>query len=357
MQSNTYLYIIIAAVLIGIGTLFMGKDQLATYQEKLLSNVQLEKNVQKIEKTIEEESKQVQVLNLQRRKLQNEVDNLARVINNTLDNMKGVESLRETYAQSIENNEKKLEVIQTGIAQIQDEMQESIAVIDRSLNELTQNNEKDIDVLRNKEEKLDEDNLKETKLQSQVLSQLKTDKEKIVQELQRTNDLSPVKITSPWTVAKILDYSLKTHEIIIDTGKDSNISKGMRFMVYSEPLGASRIYKGMMFIKDVFDFTAIGKMVYNKSEGNDPIKGDVIGGVTYKESGLTFFLSGDFRGRYNKDRLSYLLKKIGNRVADELSTDVDIFVVGALAEAEIPEATAFGVPIIDEALLSSYLGE
>jgi NAD-dependent DNA ligase len=357
MHTNTYLYIIIASILIGGGAGFIAKDQYEQNMELKAKNEVVEQEIKKFEETIKNDKKELKDLSYERILLELEVDYEAKEINKILKNITQLNNLKVLYDASIDNAKKDKTYTQSVLAEIQDEMQQNIAVIERSLKQVNESFSKNMNTLEAKSEKLDVSNKKEAIIQAGIINKRKKEFKILEAGLKRENDLPSIKITEPWTVSTILNFSPESNQVIIGLGSESGLKKAMRLMVYTETLGSDRENKGIMVISEVGDFTATGEMIFRKRKGDDPLKGDSVGTFSYKAGGLNFYLAGKFEGKHSRDKVKRFLRKTGNIVSDELNTDVDILIEGKLADNEVVEATSYGIPVIVESDFTEYVGE
>jgi NAD-dependent DNA ligase len=358
MHTNTYLYIIIASLLVGGAAGFLAKEQYELNVKAIANNEVIEQEIQKLKETIAKDTKDLTNLRHDRKNIQLEVDAEAKQINEILKNIAQLKDLKLLYDASIEKAKNDQGHSQSILAEIQDEMQENIALIERSLNQVNENFATNMDELGARSDLLDKNNQKEAIRHNREINKLKKEKIQKENELKRANDLTPIKVIEPWTVSSILDYSPESNKVIIGLGYDSGIRKEMRLMIYTETLGSKRKYKGVMIIREVGDFTATGEMIFTKRKEEVPYKGDSVGTLTYKQGGLSFFLAGKFEGKYkNKAKVADYLRRIGNTVYDELNPNVDFLIEGNLADSDVLLATTFGIPVIEEELFSTYLGE
>jgi hypothetical protein len=357
MHTNTYLYIIIASILVGGGAGFIAKDQHEQNIDLLAKNEVIRQEIKKAEETIATDMKELKTLEHERKQLELEVDVEAKEINKILKNVARLNALEKKFESSIEMAKTDSKITKEVLAEIKDEMQENIAVIERSLDQVNESFSNNMTSLETKDEKLVKSNRAEAQVQAKVINKRKKDKSALEARLKRVNDLPPVKIIQPWTVSSVLDFSLESNKVIIGLGKDSGIRKEMRLMVYTEPLGSEREYKGMMVVREVGDFTATGEMVFTKRKTEHPMKGDSVGSMAYKKGGLNFYIAGKFEGKYTREQVKEFLRKTGNIVVDDLKTGVDILVEGKLADNEVVEATSYGIPIIAESDFTVYVGD
>lgn len=159
---------------------------------------------------------------------------------------------------------------------------------------------------------------------------------------------------------KVLDYMPDTNSVLINLGRALGIKKNLKFKVFYEKITGERIDKGFILIREVNALTSTGTLIIVNEDVPKPVKGDLIGSLVYKEGGQTVYLGGDYSReytKYNKRQMAALVTYAGNRVVEELTPDVDIFISDQFAQRQKLEAAKLGIRVIPEEILSQYLGD
>lgn len=357
MQSNTYLYIIIASVLVGGFTIFLSIEQFEQVNKLEARVEKLSKKLEKTHENIKNDELKLKEITNRRRELQTESRRLTREIIETKRKKLRLTQLEEIHKQNIAKQEAKSKIYQEAGIEIRDQLQEDIALLEHSIQELDESFAKDQKRLEQKEKALIDDQAKSSKLTSIKVSNLSTNIERNKQKIRRVNNLEPNYVDAPWKVGRVLSFHKETQKIMINLGEATGIKTDLIFRVFSEHPGEGRIYKGFMKVQEVQELISIGVMNFSKRSDVDPVQGDWIGSLLYHPEGLQFYLAGDFSEKYSRERYQTFLSYARNQVLDNLSPKVDFFVMGKLAEGEVPEATAYGISIIKESVLSQYMGE
>jgi hypothetical protein len=313
--------------------------------------------VEKQEIALEEKQAELRKKKLIRREQQSKIREMASQIQGQKYLETSLKSLEEAYVISIQRQESKYDVTQQGLSALQDQLSDDLSLIERTLENMGKKFTMEQERLKEREEalQLEDDGHNRTVMKKK--SELTTEIESINNRIQRVNQLTPNKLQQPWEVGEVLDYNSSTGRIVINAGQSKGIKPNFRFMVFSSAAGKARVYKGMMVIKDVNDLIATGimedKLKYQKS----PVKGDKFGSLIFKNEKLNFYLAGDFRSKFSKNKMESYLSYVGNNIVPELTSQVDFFVQASLADSEVPTATSLGVTIIPEELITPYVGD
>jgi len=357
MKNNIYLYLILISLLVGGFSGFIGYDHFEKAERyKRLS----ETMAQSIEGRKEElRKKEIELVDLEfeRYEKQATIRGFAQAILEQQDVQKRFSTLRDQLEASVTRQKMIFSVNQKGMSDIQDQLAEDTTSIERQSENMRTMFDLEKQRLVARQNILQQIAQDEQKLHAVALSGLETAIKQTESELERIKDLHPTEIKEPWIVGKVLDFYAPLNKVVINLGSTAGIRQNFQFMIFSDRPGKEREYKGMVVIKDVEGLVSTGTMLMAERESRDPVAGDSIGSVAYRRDAMVIYLGGDFRAKYQKNQLVQLLEYTGNRVVDDLDANVDFFVMGALADNEIPLATSLGVSLIPESLITPYLGE
>ncbi|MBF0196794.1 MAG: hypothetical protein HQL32_03755 [Planctomycetes bacterium] len=357
MQSNTYLYIIIVSILVGGFSGFLGYTQ-TEENRKVSQEIMKQKSKLTIEeKNVEDNKNKIEKLSLKHRNLQSKVrgrEKDFRVHQGTQVLLADVHSQLERSSQFQKD---KYQRLQGGIIDIQDQLQEDISDLDRDIERVESNHTREMDRLKERQGFIVNQNDKEKKENMKLKSQLETDIELNQNLLRQKNNLSPQYLKSPWVVGKVMSYIESENKIILNFGSAAGLKRNIKLHVFSSSLGGQRSYKGFCVVRDVDDMVSTAVMIEKRGVMTDPVRGDFVGSIIYKEQGLKFYLAGDFRYKYSKSELTDFINYYGGETVEDLTNEVDFFIQGNLADNDVPRATSLGITIIDEELFSTYLGE
>jgi hypothetical protein len=355
-MNNIYLYLMLISLLVGGFSGFIGYDNLDSASRQKVENAKKRANLQGRLKDKESKDKELSALQLKRKELQHSVEELAVSIEEQGRLMEAFKNLELKINGSLERQGVKLAVSQETVALMREQLSEDTTAIERALENMNQAYESDRERLQLRREGLRDEETVEAKKNAKLLSQLETNIDAIDFKIRRVSNLSPTEIEEPWVTGKVMDYNSTLNKVVINLGAKDGIRQNFKFSVFSTSSGQEgRIYKGFVVIKKVDDLVSIGAM--EMVNGEAPVIGDQLGSLVYRSDRISFYLAGDFRSKYTKDQLKSFLEYSGNRVLDELSSEVDFFVMGSLADNEVPLATALGVSIIPEELIAAYIGE
>ena len=357
MKNNIYLYLILISLLVGGFSGFIGydhfkkSDKIKRKSETLAQNIEIRKE--------EFRKKEIELINLEfeRRGKQTTVREFARAILEQQTVQKEYAELQEQLDASVTRQKMMFMINQEGVSEMQDQLAEDTTSIERqseNMKEMFELEKKRLDL---REELLQEDAKKDQQIHAKAISEVATAIDQAKFALQRINNLAPTEVKEPWSVGKVLDFYAPLNKVVINMGAADGIRQNYKFMIFSDRSSLEREYKGMVVIKDVDDLISTGTMIMADRESLDPVAGDSIGSVAFRKDQLTYYLGGDFRAKYRKSQMEQLIKYAGNKVVDDLDANVDFFVMGKLADNEVPLATSLGVSIIPESLITPYLGE
>jgi hypothetical protein len=364
MKNNIYVYVILVALLSGIFSGLIGYEHFGNAQKIEQENELLAKDVET--KLAEKVAAQIELdkKSLQRRTLQTSVREIAGAIEQQEKVTVEFKALEERLRNSLQLQGVKLKVNQEGVSVMQDQISEDTTAIERSTENMKAVFDLDKQRLTQRENVLGAEGEVDAREKARRLSILDTNIDTVNVSLSRVSNLSPLEISEPWTVGKVLGYNAAINKLVINLGRSAGIRQNFKFSIFSSDDGNRRVYKGFVIIKEVEDLISMGIMEMQSEKGFDPVVGDLVGSLVYRVDKLNFYLGGDFRAddlrmpsKYTKDQLKARLEYVGNRVLSEITSDVDFFVEGSLAHSEIPKATALGISVIPVNLLLSYLGE
>jgi NAD-dependent DNA ligase len=356
-MNNIYLYLMLLSLLVGGFSGFVGYDNL----ERASRLVELENEPKLKELKSKELDKMAKVseweaLAAKRKGLQVQLKELALAINEQKALKQDFERLDRTLMNSIDRQKVKFAVSRETVAMMQDQLSEDTTAIERSLENMNRNFEHDRQRLEEKQNVLREEEVLDSKKKAKSMSILETEIDTIDFTLRRVNNLSPRELTEPWVTGEVMEYNSILNRVVINLGFADGVKQNFKFAIFSAGQGEkARKYKGFVVIKKVERLVSVGAM--EMVNGESPVPGDHVGSLVYRKDQMSYYLAGDFRSKYSKEKLKAFLEYCGNRVLEELSSEVDFFVMGSLADNEVPMATALGVSIIPEDSIAAYVGE
>lgn len=365
MKNNIYLYLILISLLVGGFSGFVGYDHFKKAEKVRRRAETIAQNIDIRKEELRKKEIELVDLEFERREKQMTVREFSRAILEQQEVQKSYQKLEEHLSASVKRQKMMFIVNQEGVSEMQDQLVEDTTSTERQVENMRAMFDLEKGRLGTREEFLKQESRKDQQEHARKIGQLDTEIGNADFELQRINSLNPSEVKEPWPVGKVLDFYSPLNKVVINLGSTDGIRQNFKFMLFSNLPGLGRDYKGMVVIKDVDELVSTGTMLMAKRESLDPVAGDSIGSITYRKDELTFYLGGDFgrtrphapRYKYYKSEYVEFLKYSGNRVVDELDANVDFFVMGALADNEVPLATSLGVSIIPIDLLTPYLGE
>lgn len=357
MKNNIYLYLILISLLVGGFSGFVGYDHFKKAEKIERQSETIAQNIEIREEELRKKETELINLEFERRGKQTTVREFARAILEQQTVQKEYSELQEQLDASVTRQKMMFMVNQEGVSDMQDQLAEDTTSIERQTENMRAMFELEKQRLSVREELLQEDAIKDQQTFAQDLSEVETNIDQADFELQRINSLTPTEVSQPWVVGRVLDFYAPSNKVVINLGSTDGIRQNYKFMIFTNQSGQDRVYKGMVMIKDVDELISTGTMMMEKRDSLDPVAGDAIGSLAYREDQLTFYLGGDFRAKYRRAEMVQLIEYAGNQVVDDLDASVDYFVMGALADNEVPLATSLGVSIIPESLITPYLGE
>lgn len=357
MQSNICLYIIIASVLTGIGTSYMTYENLGLARRADEKNVALTRKVEKVKNDYLKEKDKFEKLSVQRRTLMVEARKQARLVQKLEDEKNRKTELASIYTYNIKRQGVKYDIYDRAVVEIQDELQEDIANVERSINELNENFEQEKTRLLHREKEVLLENEKKQKGATKKLSSVETKLEQLKQKIRLENLLDPIRLDEPPPQGKVLAYYSDKKKVVINLGSSAGIKKNFKFKIFNISIDGDRVYKGFMLIKDVKEMTSVGDLISHYKDTSLPVKDDYVGSLSYSQGGRTYYLGGEFRSKYNKDQLKEMISYNGNKVLDELSPKVDLYIQGEFAQRELLDVTPLGIRVIDEKVFTEYVGD
>jgi hypothetical protein len=357
MKSNVYLYLMLVCLLAGGFAGFIGYDNLGSAERKAQKNQIDAENLAQRQADLESKRSELLQLRAERRSLQTETRKLASEIS-------AEEKLIDTFSQlktelelSIETQELKMSVNQRSVSEIQDQLAEDTTLIDRSRENMKALFELNRKRLEERQSALNKDDQSYVRERAKEISQLETEIDAMNFRLRRVNNLTPLELDDPWVVGEVIDFQPESQKVVLSIGSQVGVKPNFKFSIFSGDTVKDRVYKGFVVVKEVHPLVSIGVMEMEQGLKSAPVAGDQLGSLVFRRDQLKFYLAGDFRAKYNKDQIQRFIEYAGNEVLSVLTSDVDFFIMGALADNEVPKATALGVSIIPVASISSYLGE
>lgn len=355
-MNNIYLYLMLISLLVGGFSGFVGYDNLERAARLELDNDAELKKLKAKELDKSTKLSELEALQAKRKILQDQVKELALSIDEQKALKHDFDRLNNTLTNNIERQKVKYAVRRETVATMQDQLSEDTTAIERSLDNMTRNFEDDRQRLDARQNLLREEEALDSKKKAKVMSGLETEIDTIDFAIRRVSNLSPHELKEPWVTGEIMEFNPILNRVVIDLGFADGVKQNFKFSIFSTGQGdTDRKYKGFVVIKKVDRLISVGAM--EMVNGEAPVAGDHVGSLVYRKDQMTYYLAGDFRSKYSKEKLKSFLEFSGNRVLDELSSEVDFFVMGSLADNEVPMATALGVSIIPEDLIAAYVGE
>jgi NAD-dependent DNA ligase len=355
-MNNIYLYLMLISLLVGGFSGFVGYDNLERSSRLELENDAEFKKLKAKELDKTSKISELENLELERKSLQSQVKELALAIDEQKALKEDFERLNSVLKNNIDRQKVKYSVSRETVATMQDQLSEDTTAIERAIENMNKNFEDDRIRLEKRQEVLQEEEALDSKKKAKSMSVLETEIDTIDFAIRRVSNLSPRELLEPWVTGKVMEYNPTLNRVVINLGYADGIKQNFKFSVFSAGQGDSdRKYKGFVIVKKVERLVSVGVM--EMVNGKNPVPGDNIGSLVYRKGQLNYYLAGDFRSKYSKEKLKTFLEYSGNRVLEELSSEVDFFVMGSLADNEVPLATALGVSIIPEELIAAYVGE
>lgn len=154
---------------------------------------------------------------------------------------------------------------------------------------------------------------------------------------------------------QILQTGVDYNFIIVNIGAKEGVKPGMRFEVFNHEKG-TYLRKGMAEVIKVDRTISTCRIVIEDNTKKNPIAvGDHIGNpIFHAGKPKVFVLAGEFK-MYNKDDLTYFIKKAGGEVSPDLRPGVDFLVASWRSESAQDKAREYDVLAMDEATLVKYL--
>lgn len=358
MKSNVYLYMILISLLVGGFTGFIGYDNMENADKTRRTSENLVADIETRKKDREAKLAELEELYFDRREKQIEVRELAASIIEQEGITGEFQELEAKLRASVSRQDTKRRVNQEGVSEMQDQLIEDTTSLERQEENMTRAFEADKERLRVRQSILQKEDEEDAREKAKELSILGTEIDQKTFEVLRETQLPPTERKTPWVVGSVLDFNAFQNKIILSVGWAQGVKQNFKFMVFSETSGQERVNKGFIVVKQVDELISTGVMMLAQRETADPVSGDLVGSLSYREGGLNYYLEGDFRAKYTKDELERYLIYNGNRVLLELTSDVDFFVMGPLASPQdINDAISLGVTIIPEEFITPYLGE
>ena len=357
MKNNIYLYLILISLLVGGFSGFIGYDHFKKAEKIKRKSETISQNIEIRKEELEKKEVELVDLEFERREKQTTVREFARAILEQQTVQKEYKDLQEQLEASVTRQKMMFRVNQEGVSEMQDQLAEDTTTIERQTENMITIFDLEQERLKTREELLKEVSKDEQQKHAKALVEVENAIDQANFELQRINTLTPTVVKEPWVVGKVLDFYSPLNKVVINLGSTDGIRQNFKFMIFSDRSGLGRIYKGMVVIKDVDELVSTGTMLLETRDSLNPVSGDSIGSVAYRKGELTYYLAGDFRAKFRRSQMEELIKYAGNRIVDDLDANVDFFVMGALADNEVPMATSLGVSIIPEGLITPYLGE
>lgn len=353
-MNNIYVYLTLVSLLVGGLAGFIGYDNLESAQRQRMESAVDMKEVKSKEEDRLSKIAELEALVLKRRSLQNDVKELAVSIREQEKLKSEYEALDAKLKSSIERQGIKLSISQEAVGQMQDQLAEDTIAIERALEEMNKAFDDDRQRLERRQSYLQEEETVDAKRKAKQLSNLETSLDTVEFALRRVSNLSPLEVKDPWVAGEVTDFNSTLNRVVINLGRRDGVRQNFKFAIFSGE-GDQREYKGFCVVKEVEELVSVAVM--EMLDAIPPVAGDQIGSLVYRKDQLNYYLAGDFRSKYSKERLTAFLTYCGNRVVDELSADVDFFVMGSLADNEVPLATSLGVSIIPEKFIADYVGD
>ena len=357
MKSNIYLYLILGCLVIGGGLFYIGYDYIdqANVKAKLL-DAELE-DLEKKRSDMALKRYEVSELRLLRLESQGEARALAENIVEQSALIAEHKKRKDDLEQRLQLEQFRKESIEGLMGEVEAQLEDDKVLVDRHKENIEAGFEQNLKRLERKRDGLAKEDKLSTRNSEKKLAELKTELSAIEFKLRRNNNLTPLELEAPWVVGEVLDYQIKENKVVLSVGADLGVKPNYKFRVFSGERSGAREYKGFVVVKEVFPLVSLGVMEMIQDVGDAPVPGDFIGSLVFRKDSLKFYLAGDFSSKYSKGEIVRHLQYAGNEVLSELTSEVDFFVQGALADNEIPNATALGVSIIPEDFISAYFGE
>ena len=349
----------VAAILTGALTSYLTYDQLGNARYIESKNVEQAAKNAELKDKVQKDYEKLGDLELKRRALQIEARNQASVILVAEEEKVRKAELQSLYNFNIKRHEAKHDIYNKAVVEIQDELQEDIANVDRSTNELSENFEQEKTRLLHREKEVLLENDKRQKETAKSLSKVESKLEQVRQKIRLENLLDPIRISEPPPQGRILSYYAAERKVVVNLGSSSGVKKNMKFRVFNISITGDRVDKGLLLIKEAHEITSTGEMIAADKRGAMPVKDDYIGSLSFTPGGgKTYFLGGYYKDtKFNKDQLRQMITTNGNKVLDELSTEVDLYIQGEQAQVDLLEVTQLGIGVIEEKTFSEYVGD
>lgn len=358
MQNNIYIYLILGCLGVGGGLFYIGYDYIDQAHVKVkLLDAEIE-DLEKKRADRDAKRSEASALRLQRLGAQGQARDVAESIIEQSKLIKDHKKRRDEIIQRLALQEFKKTSTQGLLGEIEAQLQEDNMLVERDKESVLAGFEQNLKRLKLKKDGLVEEDKLSTRTSDKKLAELKTELSAIEFRLRRNNNLAPLELDSPWVVGEVLDVLAKDNKVVLSVGEDFGVKPNFKFRVFSGGHASIREYKGFVVVKEVFPLVSMGVMEMVQDDvGSAPVPGDSIGSLVFRKDRLKFYLAGDFSSKYSKGEIVRHLQYAGNEVLQDLTSEVDFFVQGALADNEIPSATALGVSIIPEDHISAYFGE
>ena len=364
MKNNVYIYVILVALITGIFAGVIGYEHFGNAQKQRVDNELMAKTIESKKQEKFTLNSEIQNLAIKRRTLQTEVREIAGAIIEKENVLAEYRALDEKLRQSVQLQGIKLKINQEGVSAMQDQIAEDTTAIERSSQNMKAIFDLDRQKLELRQKHLDSEAEVEAREKARRLSSLDTNIDTANISLSRVNSLSVNQISDPWIVGEVLGFNSSLNKVVINLGRAAGIQQNFKFCIFSSDEGNRRAYKGFVIVKEVDELVSTGVLEVEGLSTLIPVVGDKIGSFVYRRDKLTFFLGGEYRAndlrmpsKFTKEQLKSRLEFMGNKVSSELSSDVDIFIEGSLAQDRIQKATNLGISILPVNLLMSYFGE
>ena len=364
MKNNVYIYVILVALVVGIFAGLVGYEHFGNAQKQRGENDLTAKTIEskKLEKFAL--NNDIQNLSIKRRTLQTEVREVAGTILEKESILAEYKALEDKLRQSVQLQGIKLKINQEGLSGMQDQIAEDTTAIERSTQNMKAVFDLDRQKLDQRQKQLDGESEAEAREKARRLSVLDTNIDTANISLSRVNNLAVNQILEPWIVGEVLGFNSSLNRVVVNLGRAAGVQQNFKFCIFSSDEGNRREYKGFVVIKEVDELISTGVLEVEGLSTLIPVVGDKIGSLVYRRDKLTFFLGGEYRAndlrmpsKFTKEQLKNRLEFMGNKVVGDLTSEVDLFIEGSLAQDKIQKATNLGVSIIPVNLLMSYFGE